>query len=74
MVAQQLTDRRRHQPIQLRGWITPAQFVQHRDGVNDVADGRQFDQQNFAKVTALKVGRRRGQKRRSCHAAFSSRT
>ena len=63
MVAQQLTDRWRDQPIQLRRRIAPPQLVQDRDGVNDVADGGQFDQQNFAEITVAQIGRGRVQKR-----------
>ena len=62
MVAEEFADRRRDQPIQLRGRVTAPQLVQHRDGVNDVADGGQFDQQNFAEVAIAQVGRRRVQK------------
>ena len=36
----------------LRRRVAAAQFVEHRQRVDDVADRRQFDQQDFAKVAA----------------------
>ena len=50
MRLQEFGDRRRHQPIDLRGRITAPQLVQHRECVHHVADGRQLDQQNLAEV------------------------
>jgi hypothetical protein len=58
IMPQQFGDGRRDQPIDLRGRVAPPQSVEHGDGMHNIADGRQFDQQNFAKVAALQVGRR----------------
>ena len=63
VLPEKLADRRCHQPIQLRFRIAAAQFVQDRHGVDDVADGRQFDQQNLAELPVAQIGRRRDQKR-----------
>src|SRR5438552_18446435 len=46
LVPQQVGKYGRRQPVNARRWITPAQFVQHRYGVEDIPERRELYQQD----------------------------
>ena len=57
VMPQQFGDCGSHQPVQLRRRIAQAQLVQNRNRVHHVADGRQLDQKNLAKIATREIGR-----------------
>ena len=61
MISEQLGNRGCRQPIDSRGRISPAQFVQNRDAVNHIAYGGQLDQQDLAEFLEGKLAKARGQ-------------
>ena len=55
MVAEQLGNRRGHQPIDLGIRVAPAQFVERRNGVHDVSNRRKLYQQDSAEFAGTEL-------------------
>jgi hypothetical protein len=55
LVPQQVGKYGSRQPVNARGWIAPAQFVQHWYGVEDIPERRELDQQDSLEVAGREL-------------------